>query len=80
MRKNSNLLEGMIPQLKNHLQVAVIEGDVCTTLDAERIALLGVKTVQINTRGVCHLDARMINDAIKGLCRTILISPIIARW
>ena len=66
----TSLLEGIIPQLKKHLRVAVIEGDICTTLDAERIALLGVKTIQINTQGACHLDARMINDAIHRLLQT----------
>lgn len=60
----TSLLESVIPQLKKHARLAVIEGDLCTTLDAERIAQLGVKTVQINTQGACHLDARMINDAI----------------
>lgn len=66
----TSLLESVIPQLKKHLRLAVIEGDVCTTLDAERIAILGVKTVQINTQGACHLDAKMINDAIHRLPQT----------
>lgn len=66
----TSVLEGIIPKLKKQVRVAVIEGDVCTTLDAERMALLGVKTVQINTHGACHLDARMINDAIHPLLKT----------
>lgn len=60
----TSMLESVIPRLKKQLRLAVIEGDLCTTLDAERIAHLGVKTVQINTQGACHLDARMINEAI----------------
>lgn len=66
----TSLLESVIPQLKKHLRLAVIEGDICTTLDAERIALLDVKTIQINTLGACHLDAKMINDAIHCLPQT----------
>lgn len=63
----TSLLESVIPSLQTQLRVAVIEGDVCTTLDAERIARLGVRTAQINTLGACHLDARMINDVIAQL-------------
>lgn len=66
----TSILEYVIPKLKKHLRVAVIEGDVYTTLDAERIALLGIKTIQINTLGACHLDARMINEAIHRLLQT----------
>jgi hydrogenase nickel incorporation protein HypB len=60
----TSLLERAIPRLERCLQVAVIEGDVCTTLDAERIARLSVKTVQINTQNACHLDARMVSNAL----------------
>lgn len=42
----TSLLESVIPSLQTQLRVAVIEGDVCTTLDAERIARLGVRTAQ----------------------------------
>lgn len=63
----TSVLENVIPILKDHLRLGVIEGDVMTTLDAERIASLGVKTVQINTRGACHLDAKMINETIQSL-------------
>lgn len=63
----TSLLEAVIPRLKPQLQVAVIEGDVCTTLDAERIAALGVQAIQINTQGACHSDARMINEVVQSL-------------
>ncbi|HLO04826.1 MAG TPA: hydrogenase nickel incorporation protein HypB [Symbiobacteriaceae bacterium] len=46
------------------LQVGVIEGDLATTLDAERIAACGAEVVQINTHGACHLDATMIARAL----------------
>jgi hydrogenase nickel incorporation protein HypB len=56
----TTLLEETIKALNNEFRMAVIEGDLATEMDAERIRSLGVKTVQINTVGGCHLDARMI--------------------
>jgi hydrogenase nickel incorporation protein HypB len=49
------------------LRLAVIEGDPATTLDAERIAATGVPVVQINTDGGCHLEARMIQQALSQI-------------
>ncbi len=53
------------------IRVGVLEGDVSTTLDADRIALLDVPVVQINTApsfgGECHLDANMVRSAIPKL-------------
>jgi hydrogenase nickel incorporation protein HypB len=43
----------------------VIEGDIETTADAERIEAAGAETVQINTRGACHLEAHMVRDALE---------------
>ena len=45
----------------------MIEGDIQTELDAERISKKGVKVVQINTGGACHLDGNMVQQAIKKL-------------
>ena len=60
--------------------VAVIEGDLYTDRDAERMAALGVRTVQLNTRGACHLEADMIQRALSELdlvgIRTIVIDNI----
>jgi hydrogenase nickel incorporation protein HypB len=56
----TTLLEETIKALMNDFHMAVVEGDLATERDAERIRLLGIKTVQINTGGGCHLDARMI--------------------
>lgn len=49
------------------LRVGVIEGDLATTLDAERIAACGAEVVQINTHGACHLDATMVARALDQL-------------
>ncbi|HWI62511.1 MAG TPA: hydrogenase nickel incorporation protein HypB [Symbiobacteriaceae bacterium] len=59
----TTFLERWISQAKAHLRIGVIEGDVATTLDAERIAACGVPAVQINTHGACHLDAGMVARA-----------------
>lgn len=48
-------------------RVAVIEGDIATTFDAERIERKGATAVQINTEGGCHLDANMILGALGDL-------------
>ncbi|WP_173918221.1 hydrogenase nickel incorporation protein HypB [Halobacillus sp. Marseille-Q1614] len=56
----TTLLEETVKVLRDEYRIAVIEGDLATDRDAERLRSLGVKTVQINTVGGCHLDARMI--------------------
>ncbi|MGQ9630567.1 MAG: hydrogenase nickel incorporation protein HypB [bacterium] len=62
------LLERTIEILKGRgVRVGVIEGDLATTLDAERIAKLDVPVVQINTGGGCHLEASMIEGALQDL-------------
>ena len=63
----TSLLEKIIPALQQQIPVAVIEGDQQTTNDAERIQALGVPVIQINTGSGCHLDALMVNSAVKEL-------------
>lgn len=63
----TTILERTIEYLKGRVSLAVIEGDICTTLDAERIASHGVPAVQINTEGACHLDANMISRALDNI-------------
>jgi len=59
----TTLLEALFAEWKGRLRPAVIEGDIAGSIDAERIARLGVPVVQINTQGACHLDAAMIAAA-----------------
>jgi hydrogenase nickel incorporation protein HypB len=61
------LLEALLPLLKTRLPVAVIEGDQATARDADRIAALGVRAVQVNTGGGCHLSASMVAAALAEL-------------
>ena len=61
------LLERTLVDLKNEFPCYVIEGDQQTSNDASRIAATGAEVVQINTGKGCHLEANMINDALKQL-------------
>jgi len=58
----TTLLEKSIDALKGDLRIGIIEGDVQSSQDAERIAKKGVPVVQINTGGACHLDGNMVRD------------------
>ncbi len=54
------MLENTIKHLKDNMRIGVIEGDIQTSADAERIIHAGASAVQINTDGACHLDGNMI--------------------
>lgn len=63
----TSILEKLISKLGKETKIAVIEGDIYTTKDAERIEAQGVPVVQINTGGACHLDGEMIRNSINSL-------------
>ncbi len=63
----TTLLERTIEQLSGRYKMAVIEGDVQDTFDAERIARFGIPVVQINTGGGCHIDSNMVREAFDAL-------------
>jgi len=63
----TSLLECTLERLAGSLRVAVIEGDVQTDLDARRVDRYGVPVVQIVTNGGCHLEARLVADALARL-------------
>lgn len=66
----TSLLEATIERLRSTVRIGVIEGDVATTRDADRIATHGVPAIQVNTEmlsATCHLDARMVARALGGL-------------
>ncbi len=63
----TSLLELTLKKLKNEIKMAVIEGDLFTAKDAERIERHNVPVIQINTAGGCHLDAAMIKRAAQNL-------------
>jgi hydrogenase nickel incorporation protein HypB len=63
----TSLLERTLSGLEGRVRAAVIEGDVQTDRDAQRIAALGTPVVQIVTNGTCHLEARMVQEALARL-------------
>jgi hydrogenase nickel incorporation protein HypB len=63
----TTLLERTIQHLAGSLKLAVIEGDVQTDFDAQRVARYGVPVVQIVTNGGCHLEARLVQDALRQM-------------
>jgi hydrogenase nickel incorporation protein HypB len=60
----TTLLEATVQRLAGRLRVAVIEGDIATERDADRLRALGVPAFQILTGGACHLDARQVDRAL----------------
>ncbi len=63
----TSLLEQTIHRLKGRVRVSVVEGDVQTDLDAQRVASYGAPVVQIVTNGGCHLEAPLVRDALGSL-------------
>ncbi len=62
----TSILERTFRELRGEMKMAVIEGDVQTDLDAQRVARYSVPVVQIMTLG-CHLEANLVEDALKNL-------------
>ncbi len=60
----TTLLEKTLPLLMLNLRVGVIEGDIFTSKDADRIAAYNIPVIQINTGGGCHLDSKMVNKVL----------------
>ena len=63
----TSLVEQTVGRLAGRLRLAVVDGDIATSLDADRAAAAGAKAVQINTGGECHLDAVMLQGALEAL-------------
>jgi hydrogenase nickel incorporation protein HypB len=63
----TSLIEKTITRLGEQMKVAVVDGDIATSIDADRAAAAGAIAVQINTGGECHLDAVMLNQALGTL-------------
>lgn len=63
----TSLLEQTIPRLQPRYRIGVLEGDIATTRDSERIARLGVPVVQLLTGGACHLEAPLVERGLAEL-------------
>ena len=60
----TSLIEHTVKNLASQLKIAVIDGDIATSIDADRATQAGATAVQINTGGECHLDAVMLREAL----------------
>ena len=63
----TSLIMRTIDRLRDTYRIAVIEGDVASSIDADKIAQQNIPAIQINTAGGCHLDAQMISKALDTL-------------
>lgn len=63
----TSIIEKTLEHFKGRLNISIIEGDVQTDLDARRVALYNVPVVQIVTNGACHLEAKLVQDALSKL-------------
>lgn len=63
----TTILTRTISELKDKIKIGVIEGDIQTDIDAERIRATEAPVVQINTEGACHLSAVQVSAALKKL-------------
>ena len=63
----TSLVEKIIENFSGRVNISVIEGDVQTDLDAQRVSAYNVPVVQIITNGGCHLEANLVNDSLKNL-------------
>ena len=64
----TSLIEQTLPRLKDKLRVAVVDGDIATSIDADRAAQAGAQAaIQVNTGGDCHLDSVMLRGALEQL-------------
>jgi hydrogenase nickel incorporation protein HypB len=63
----TSLVERTVQALAGQMRVAVVDGDLATSLDADRAAAAGAAAIQINTGGECHLDANMLRAGMEQL-------------
>ncbi|MHC4618019.1 MAG: hydrogenase nickel incorporation protein HypB [Planctomycetota bacterium] len=63
----TTILARTIQDVKGRIRIGVIEGDIQTDIDAERIRAAEAPAIQINTKGACHLSAAQVNGALGSL-------------
>lgn len=63
----TSLIARTVEALRDELRIGAVDGDLASTLDADRMAALGIPSVQISTGGACHLDANMLQNALPQL-------------
>ena len=63
----TRVLRALIPILRQKLSIAVMEADIDSSVDAQAIAETGIKSIQLHTGGMCHLDADMCRQGLREL-------------
>lgn len=63
----TTIIVELIKKMSKYIDISVIEGDIASSIDSEKIESMGYKVVQINTGGGCHLDANMIKSAVEAI-------------
>ena len=63
----TTLLSRIIKDMNDKVKIAVLEADIESAVDAERIEALGAKAVQVHTDGMCHMDAGMTREGLEGM-------------
>ncbi len=63
----TSLIQKTIEQLQTHFKTGIIEADIDSMVDSEKIASLGTSAIQLRTGGFCHLDASMLKQALQDL-------------
>ena len=63
----TSLILRTLEGLKNNLRLGVIEADIDSTVDAEKVAAKGISAIQLRTGGFCHLDASMVTQGVNAL-------------
>ena len=76
----TSLLERSLAALAPELRMAVLEGDMTTQLDAQRLEAVGVPVVPITTGRACHLDAAMVSGGLKLLRRRLDPASLDLLW
>jgi hydrogenase nickel incorporation protein HypB len=63
----TSLIEQTVKRLEGRLRIGMINGDIATSFDADRVQAAGATAIQVNTGGDCHLDAVMVQSALSQL-------------
>ncbi len=63
----TSLIQKTIEKLQQEFRIGIIEADIDSMVDSEKIASLGITAIQLRTGGFCHLDASMLNQALEDL-------------
>jgi hydrogenase nickel incorporation protein HypB len=67
----TTLLTATVNALKDEFKIGVMEADIDSAVDAERMAALGVESIQVHTDGMCHMDAGMTEEGLRSMASAL---------